>query len=124
MFWSQVRGLVLFAVALPSVLVVADDTAAPTVVTHCDLFPLPPVTSAVASGDDSIDVMWDDSELASVVEYRVRRSHVQGGPYETVAVVPDSSPGFPGGAGYVYEDDVVSGAVGPAGPGRPTRPAP
>jgi hypothetical protein len=77
----------------------------------CDLFPLPPATSAAAGGDNSIDVMWNDSELASVVEYRVRRSHIPGGPYETVAVVPDSSPGFPGGAGYIYEDDGVSGGV-------------
>jgi hypothetical protein len=77
----------------------------------CDLFPLPPATSAAAGGVNRIDVMWDDSELASVVEYRVRRSHIPGGPYETVALVPDSSPGFPGGAGYIYEDDGVSGGV-------------
>jgi hypothetical protein len=77
----------------------------------CDLFPLPPSTSAAAAGDNSIDVMWDDSELASVAEYYVRRSHMAGGPYETIAVVPDSSPGFPGGAGYIYEDDGVSGGI-------------
>jgi hypothetical protein len=77
----------------------------------CALFPLPPASSAAAGGDNSIDVMWDDSELASAAEYYVRRSHASGGPYETIAVVPDSSPGFPGGAGYIYEDDGVSGGV-------------
>jgi len=77
----------------------------------CELFPGAPSIGAAAVGDNRIDVNWNDSDLDTVVEYLVRRSRTSGGPYETIAVVPDSSPGVPNGAGYVYQDTTVSGSI-------------
>ena len=77
----------------------------------CLLFPDPPNASAVDNGDNRIDISWDDSSLDTIIEYLVRRSRTSGGPYETIAVMPDSSPGVAGGAGYVYEDTSVSGSI-------------
>jgi hypothetical protein len=77
----------------------------------CLLFPDPPTVDAVDNGDNRIDVSWDDSLLDTVVEYEVRRSRTPGGPYQTIAVVPDTSPGLPAGPGYVYEDNDVSGGI-------------
>jgi hypothetical protein len=77
----------------------------------CELFPGTPTASATLAGDNRIDIDWDDSDLPTVTEYLVRRSRTSGGPYETIAVVPDSSPGVPGGAGYTYEDTTVSGGI-------------
>jgi hypothetical protein len=77
----------------------------------CELFPNPLAPIADNNGDNRIDVSWDDSELETIVEYLVRRSRTSGGPYETIATVPDSSPGAGGGAGYVYDDTDVSGGI-------------
>ena len=77
----------------------------------CQLFPDPPNTHAIDNGDNRIDVSWDDSALETVTEYVVRRSRTTGGPYETIATIPDSSPGFPGGPGYTFEDLDVSGGI-------------
>jgi hypothetical protein len=75
---------------------------------------VPPSASAVqadVSEDNHIDLSWNDSDSASVVEYLVQRSRTAGGPYTTLAVVPDSSPGVGGGAGYTYPDTDVSGGI-------------
>jgi hypothetical protein len=77
----------------------------------CELFPLPLDVAATANGDNRIDVDWNDSELETVVEYLVQRSRNSGGPYETIAVVPDTSIGIGGGPGYVYQDLDVSGSI-------------
>ncbi len=77
----------------------------------CLVEPSAPSAEAAQVGDNRIDVSWDDSDLPSVVEYEVRRSRTAGGPYETIAVVPDDSPGVAGGLGYVYEDTDVSGGI-------------
>ena len=77
----------------------------------CELFPGAPTIGATVAGDNRIDIDWDDSDLATVTEYLVRRSRTSGGPYETIATVPDSSPGVPSGSGYVFEDTDVSGGI-------------
>jgi len=77
----------------------------------CELAPSPSTASAVVVGDNRIDISWDDADLPTVVEYRVRRSTSSGGPYSTIAIIPDSSPGAASGAGYVYEDNSVSGGT-------------
>jgi hypothetical protein len=77
----------------------------------CLLAPDPPTTFASVPGDNRIELSWGDSELETVVEYQVLRSRISGGPYEKIAVVPDSSPGLPNGPGYVYEDATVSGGI-------------
>lgn len=70
-----------------------------------------PFVTAMTNGDNRIDVSWNDSDLATITEYSVRRSQVSGGPYEVIATVSDNSPGFAGGAGYTYEDFDVSGGT-------------
>jgi len=77
----------------------------------CLLFPGAPVADAVVAGDNRIDIDWNDSDLAAATEYVIRRSLTSGGPYETIAVVPDGSPGVAGGAGYTYQDTTVSGST-------------
>ncbi len=77
----------------------------------CEVEPLPPLLEATVSKDNQIDLFWEDSELDGAVEYRVERSRTAGGPYETLAVVPDSSPGFAGGPGYSFDDTGLSGGV-------------
>ncbi len=77
----------------------------------CEVEPLPPPLEAAADGDNRIELFWEDSELAGVVEYIVQRSRTTGGPYETIGVVPDSSPGFAGGPGYAFDDTDVSGGT-------------
>ncbi len=77
----------------------------------CDNPPDPLTIDALANGDNRIDVSWDDSSLAGVTAYHVKRSRTQGGPYALVAAVPDSSMGVGGGAPYVYNDTDVSGGT-------------
>ena len=77
----------------------------------CLLFPDPLTPSTIDNGDNQIDITWDDSELETVVEYLVKRSRNPGGPYETIAVVPDDSPGVGNGPGYLFEDLTVSGTI-------------
>jgi len=77
----------------------------------CELEPAPLAVTAEANGDNRIDVSFDDADLPTVVEYRVRRSTTPGGPYETIATVADTSPGVASGPGYIYEDIGVSGGT-------------
>lgn len=77
----------------------------------CELAPLPPPVDAMVNGDNRIDVSWDDSELTTVTEYLVRRSRTPGGPYDTIATVPDTSLGMAGGDPYTYVDTDVSGGI-------------
>lgn len=77
----------------------------------CQLAPLSPVIDASVSVDNQIDLFWADSELDTVTEYRVQRSRTQGGPYTTITTITDSTPGFVGGAGYLFEDTDVSGDI-------------
>jgi hypothetical protein len=77
----------------------------------CDLFPETPTLTAVNNGDNRVDLQWDDSDLTTVVEYRVLRSRTPGGPYERIATIPDSSPGVGDDLGYAYSDFTVDGGI-------------
>lgn len=77
----------------------------------CVEMPPPPALEAEVSADNRIDLSWDDSSDGTVVEYRVERSRVAGGPYEVLDVVPDSSPGIAGGPGYSFQDTDVQGGI-------------
>jgi len=77
----------------------------------CAGAPAPPAVQATAPSPNRIDVSWDDSSRATVVEYRVQRSRSPGGPFETLASVADTSPGAGGGAPYAFADTEVSGGT-------------
>ncbi|HEX4826065.1 MAG TPA: hypothetical protein VFV19_17335 [Candidatus Polarisedimenticolaceae bacterium] len=77
----------------------------------CLAVPPSPSASAVAPQDNRIDVSWNDSAAASIVQYQVFRATTSGGPYTQIASVPDSSPGTANGAPYTYHDDTVSGGT-------------
>ena len=77
----------------------------------CLLEPETPTVDATAINDNEVELFWEDSNLETVISYRVDRSRTPGGPYETIATVADSSPGFAGGAGYTFVDTDVSGGV-------------
>jgi len=77
----------------------------------CDLFPLPLTISGGVGGPNQIDLSWNDSELADVVEYRVMRSRTTGGPYTIIDTVADTSPGVGDGVAYNYSDTTVSGGI-------------
>lgn len=77
----------------------------------CDLAPIAPAVQVEIPGELQIDVLWDDSLDAATTEYVVRRARLPGGPFETLATVPDSSPGVAGGPGYVVPDTDVSGSI-------------
>ena len=77
----------------------------------CLLEPLPPTLVLDDSQYNEVALGWPDSELGTVTEYEVLRSRTQGGPYESVAIVPDSSPAVPNGSGYAFTDTGVSGGI-------------
>jgi hypothetical protein len=77
----------------------------------CQVSVAPPTLTAWVDEPNRVDLSWPDSDEATVTEYEVLRSRVAGGPYETIAVVPDSSPGMAGGADYDYADVDVSGGI-------------
>ncbi len=75
----------------------------------CELVLDTPSVSVSVPGDNSIRVAWNDSAVPEIVEYRVFRSEVSGGPYDLMATVADTSPGSGGGSGYAWIDTTVSG---------------
>jgi hypothetical protein len=77
----------------------------------CLSVPAAPTASASIPQDNRIDVGWNDSAAASIVQYLVFRSTIAGGPYAQIATVVDSSPGAGNGPSYVYHDDTVSGGT-------------
>jgi hypothetical protein len=77
----------------------------------CDVPPVPPTLVATSSGGNRIDLSWDDSDLATVVEYRLLRSETSGGPYVEISVIADTSPGVGGGPDYIYADTDVEGGI-------------
>ena len=77
----------------------------------CAAPPLPPTLTATSNGGNRIDLIWDDSELATVIEYRLLRSETSGGPYSEIAVVADTSPGLGNGPDYLYVDTDVQGGI-------------
>ena len=77
----------------------------------CDLAPNALGAAGSNNGDNRVDLTWNDSELDTVAEYRIQRGTSPGGPYTTIATVPDSSPGIPNGAGYSFSDETVSGGI-------------
>ena len=77
----------------------------------CLVQPTAPVVAAAAEVADRADLSWGDADLSTVTEYRVQRSLFPDGPFETVAVVADSSPGVAGGPGYGFEDVDLSGGA-------------
>jgi hypothetical protein len=77
----------------------------------CLAVPAAPTASASVPQDNRIDVEWNDSTTASIVQYFVFRSTTAGGPYTQIATVVDSSPGVENGPPYTYHDDTVSGGT-------------
>jgi hypothetical protein len=77
----------------------------------CPRDPSVPTASATPAGDNRIDVHWDDSDLDTIVEYELLRSLNPGGPYDTLVIVPDTSPGTANGPDYTYSDTDVSGGT-------------
>jgi hypothetical protein len=79
----------------------------------CGCLAVPPAPAANASvpQDNRIDVGWNDSSSAAIVQYQVYRATVAGGPYTQVGTVADTSPGVGGGASYTFHDDTVSGGT-------------
>ena len=77
----------------------------------CLVAPLPIAVVAEVNDDNEIDLFWDDSELDAIIEYTIQRSRTPGGPYDDIAVISDSSPGFGNGSGYFLKDSDVSGGV-------------
>jgi hypothetical protein len=77
----------------------------------CAQAPDPPDATASVPQDNRIDIGWDDSSLASIVEYEIYRGTSPGGPYAQIAVVADTSPGTGSGPSYVHHDDAVSGGT-------------
>ena len=77
----------------------------------CLTLPTSPLVTAMTQGDNQIDVVWNDSDLATVTEYFVQRSQTPAGPYELIATIGDSSPGVAGGMDYTYQDLDVSGGT-------------
>ncbi|NIM61333.1 MAG: hypothetical protein GTO30_06660, partial [Acidobacteria bacterium] len=77
----------------------------------CDLFPMPLNISGGVAGPNQVDLSWSDSELATVIEYRVMRSRTMGGPYTMIDVVPDSTMGVGSSGAYNYSDTTVSGGI-------------
>ena len=74
----------------------------------CEETPLPPSITTSIPGDNRIELVWNDSEMAEVTQYLILRSRDSGGPYELLVVVPDSSPGVADGPDYSWEDTEVS----------------
>ncbi len=77
----------------------------------CELVPSAPTLSAEVVADNEVDLAWNDSDQPGTTAYRVGRSRLPGGPYETVAVVADTSPGAAGGPDYAWIDPGVSGGT-------------
>jgi subtilisin-like proprotein convertase family protein len=77
----------------------------------CELILDTPTAAAAVPGDNTIRVTWNDSSVSAMAEYRVYRGTVQGGPYDLVQTIADSSPGTGGGAGYSWDDTSVSGGT-------------
>lgn len=76
----------------------------------CELAPSPLDVGAQA-GFNEVELTWTDADLATVEKYEIRRSRQSGGPYDTVAVVADLSPGIAGADLYTYVDETVSGDI-------------
>ena len=71
----------------------------------------PPDPSADAPSDNRIDVRWDDSAAAGVVQYLVLRATAAGGPFTQVGSAADTSPGVANGGPYAFQDEGVSGGT-------------
>ncbi|MDH3783827.1 MAG: serine protease [Acidobacteriota bacterium] len=69
------------------------------------------VAAATVTGDNEVLLEWNDADVVGVIEYVVERSRTQGGPYEIIATLPDTSPGVAGGAGMSFLDTDVSGGA-------------
>jgi hypothetical protein len=81
----------------------------PLLMSCCATPPEIPTIGVVTNGDNQIDVSWDDADLPGATEYDVKRSRTSGGPFRTLATIPDSSPGVGDGAPYLFSDFDVSG---------------
>ena len=77
----------------------------------CAQQPLPPAVAISTPAENEIELVWDDSEVADIIEYVVSRSRTSGGPYDTVAVIADSSPAIASTGSYVFTDTDVSGGL-------------
>jgi fibronectin type 3 domain-containing protein len=73
--------------------------------------PAAPVASASVPQDNRIDIGWNDSPDASILQYLLYRSTTAGGPYTQIATVADTSPGVGNGPSYIHHDDTVSGGI-------------
>jgi hypothetical protein len=77
----------------------------------CQLAPGGIVPAASLPTANTVDLSWGDADLDTVVEYVVGRSRTPGGPYDTIGVVGDSSPGSALIGAYGFTDDDVDGGV-------------
>ena len=75
----------------------------------CDDRPSRLSVNATVTGDNEVSLSWNDADVAAVVEYTVERSRTQGGPYEVIATLADTSPGVADGPDMDYLDIDVSG---------------
>jgi len=80
---------------------------------QCGCFqePLPPVIQIETPAENEVELTWADSEVADIIEYVVGRSRTPGGPYDTIAVIPDSSPAMANTGSYVVSDTDVDGGL-------------
>jgi hypothetical protein len=77
----------------------------------CAQDPLPPVIQIETPAENEVELLWDDSEVADIIEYVVGRSRTSGGPYDVIAVIPDSSPGMADTGTYLFSDTDVAGGL-------------
>jgi hypothetical protein len=77
----------------------------------CEINIAAPSLTATTETANRVDLVWTDASEPTVTEYEVQRSRTPGGPYETIAVIPDTSPGVADGPEYSYADLEVSGGI-------------
>ena len=77
----------------------------------CEVEPSTPNVVATDQGANLVQVSWDDSQLSTVIEYEIQRSRSIDGPFETIAIISDSSPDQAGGPDYRFDDTDVSGGI-------------
>jgi hypothetical protein len=77
----------------------------------CELPPSALTVFAEVAADNEIELSWNDADLETVVEYSILRSRNQGGPYDVIATVADTSPGVANGPDNFFTDLDVSGGT-------------
>jgi len=65
-------------------------------------------TGASANIDNNIQISWNDSNTAEIIEYKVFRTTTAGTNYILIGTVNDSSVGIGGSGTYTFDDSTVS----------------